>query len=319
MRFWICCIFCLLMFTGLKSQQRPQYSQYMLNKYAENPAYGGMERSLSFFTSYRDQYTSFPGNPVTLYAGADLPVYRWLGAVGGMIQYQRIGVASHTQVKCSYNRVFGTQTGFLSIGARVGLSHTAFNGGGIITPEGSYEGVFDHNDPTLSVLPFSGLGFTFESGAYFYAADWEAGLVVSNLPAPGYAAGDASYKPAMSAGLFGLYKYRLNEALEILPSVMLKGDPGVLQTDLGVLVRFQTDLMTGISVRGFNARSLDGLVVTVGTQLGKKYQVWYSYDAGISDLRRFNQGSHEITLSFNLQKTIGIGLPPNIIYNPRNL
>jgi type IX secretion system PorP/SprF family membrane protein len=236
-----------------------------------------------------------------------------------MIQHQRIGVASQTMLKISYNRVFGMQIGFLSAGARIGLSHTSFNGAGIITPDGSYEGFFDHKDPTLALQPFSGLGFTFESGAYFYTENWEAGLVVSNLPTLRYAVGDASYLPAYNAGLFGLYRYSLNDELEISPTFMLKTDLAVLQSDVGVMVRMQKDLMAGISIRGYNARSMDGLVIIVGTQLGKKYKAWYSFDAGLSEIRRFHQGSHEITISFNLQKTIGIGLPPNIIYNPRNL
>ena len=134
---WLFIIFCVCISDiGINAQQRPQFSQYMLNKYYENPAYGGLERSLSVFTSYRDQYSSFPGNPRTFYLGADLPFYLWNGAIGFSLYNQSSGHLNNTNFRFSYNYVMGLESGFLSFGGRLGLDYLNFDGRKIITPDG---------------------------------------------------------------------------------------------------------------------------------------------------------------------------------------
>jgi|JI8StandDraft_2_1071088.scaffolds.fasta_scaffold79695_1 type IX secretion system PorP/SprF family membrane protein len=301
------------------SQQLPQHSQYMLNKYRDNPAYGGLERSLSVFTSYRDQLSTFTGNPKTFYIGADMPFYIWNGAVGFTLFNQRAGVFTNTNLKLSYNYVMGTNVGFLSFGGRVGVDHMGVDGTGIITPEGSYEGVFNHNDPTLDINRFSGVGLSWELGTYFYGSSLEAGIVVSEFPTHPYRLGNATYNRNWSSSLFLQYKLNLTNGIKLAPSLQVKVDQAVLQTDLGAFARFNDNLLLGLNFRGYSPTSIDAFSVVLGTNIGKKYFVTYSYDFGLSQLRSFHQGSHELMLSYNLQKLIGIGLPPKIIYNPRNL
>jgi type IX secretion system PorP/SprF family membrane protein len=312
-------LFILAFSEALIAQQKPQFSQYMLNKYYENPAYGGLERSLSVFTAYRDQFSTFNGNPRTFYLGADMPFYLWNGALGFTFYNQKAGVFSNTNLRFSYNYVLSTNVGFLSFGGRLGIDLLNVYGSSIITPNGSYEGVFNHNDPTLDVTTFGGAGSSWEIGAYFYGKQIEAGIVVSELPSHRYTLGNGKYSRAFSSSAFFQYKYVFSEELKILPSVMLKVDQSVLQSELGVLAKFKDNLVAGLNFRGYNSKSFDAISVIIGTNLGRKYNVTYSYDFGLSKLQSVHQGSHEIMLSYNMQKLIGIGLPPKIIYNPRDL
>ncbi len=300
-------------------QQRPQFTQYMLNKYSENPAYGGLERSLSIFSSFRDQYSAFPGNPRTFYVGADMPFYLWNGAIGFTFFNQRAGVFSNSNFKVSYNYVMGTPVGFLSFGGRVGLDFLSVDGSGIITPDGNYEGVINHNDPLLGVTTYTGAGPSWEVGSYFMGRNIEVGVTVSELPVHEYSIGDGKYLRDMTFSLFAQYKYRLNDLLVLRPSMLVKGDRAVIQGDLGVSATYNKNLIFGANLRGYNTTSLDAFSVIIGTNLGKKYVVSYSYDFGLSALRTFHQGTHEIMLSYNMQRLIGLGLPPKIIYNPRDL
>lgn len=312
----ILCVFNIGLVLG---QQRPQFSQYMLNKYYENPAYGGLERSLCIFTSYRNQYSEFPGGPSTFYIGADMPFYIWNGAIGFSVYNQKSGVFNNTNLKLSYNYVMNSAFGFFSFGGRLGIDRLDVNGGGIITPDGTYEGVFSHNDPTLDVVPFGGMGLSWEMGAYFYGNELEAGILLSELPTHKFAIGDGNYNRAFSGSAFIQYKYSLSDEIRILPSALIKADQAVLQAEIGVLAKFKDNLVTGLNFRGYNQTSIDAFSVIIGTNLGKKYFVSYSYDFSLSKIKEYSQGSHEIMLSYNLQKLIGIGLPPKIIYNPRDL
>lgn len=309
-----------LMFSfSLNGQQWPVHTQYMLNKYRDNPAYGGLERSLSAFVSYRDQYNNLNGNPKTIYLGADMPIYIWNGAVGFSIYNQQAGIINNSNVKVSYNYVMGTQVGFLSFGGRLGADILSVNSTGIITPDGDYEGILNHNDPLLENNNFRGLGMSWEIGTYFYGKDIEAGITLIDIPEHRYVVGSGYYNKRMAMAIFGQYKYRWSDEFSFMPSVMLRIDKYVLQADAGLYVRYKDDLLAGFNVRGFSNTSIDAGAFMIGTNIGKKYFITYSYDFGLSQLRSFHQGSHEIMLSYNLQKLIGIGLPPGIIYNPRDL
>jgi type IX secretion system PorP/SprF family membrane protein len=314
--FWITLV---LISFSVSAQQRPQFSQYMLNKYYENPAYGGMDRSLSVVTAYRDQNSNLIGNPKTFYLGADMPLYLWNGAIGFSLFNQKSGLLSNTNLKFSYNNVMGTPFGFLSFGFRGGLDFMNIDGSGIVTPEGLYEGVFDHNDPFLQTSQFGGVGLTWELGSYFYGNVIQAGINIGELPSHNYSFGNGRFRKSFVTNLFLQYKYELNEEIEILPSASVKADAAVVQIDLSVLARFNESLFGGLSFRGYSRASVDAISFIVGTNLGEKYKISYSYDFGLSALRLASQGSHEILLSYNLQKLIGIGLPPKIIYNPRDL
>jgi len=311
-------LFSLVCFAAI-AQQKPQFSQYMLNKFNDNPAYGGLERSLSIYTSYRDQYSAFTGNPRTFYLGADMPFYIWNGAIGFTLYNQKAGVFSNTNFKLSYNYVMNTSMGFLSFGGRVGIDMLSIDGSSIITPEGTYNGGFDHNDPILGNTRYNGIGLSWETGVYFYGKYLETGLVFSELPTHGYSIGNGTYSRAFSGSFFAQYKYAWDDALKFFPSFMIKSDLGVVQTDVGIIAKYYDNLLVGVNYRGYNKQSNDAFSVIVGTNLGKKYFVSYSYDFGLSQLKSVHEGSHEIMLSYNLQKLIGIGLPPKIIYNPRDL
>lgn len=312
---FLLCIFYL----SAVSQQLPQYTQYMINKYGQNPAYGGLERSLSVFTSFRDQNDAFPGNPQTFYAGADMPFYLWNGALGFTFYNQKTGAFSNTDLKFSYNYVTGTRAGFLSFGARLGVNFLSVNGSNILTPDGNYEGVINHNDPVLDPAAFNGLGLSWEAGAYFMGSRVEGGLVVHDLPTHSYGVGDASYSKAFSVSLFGQYKTTILDNIKLYPSMMVRADAAVVQTDIGCVGYYRDEIIGGLNFRGFSPGSIDALGIIVGTGIGKNYRLIYSYDIGLSGLRKYHQGSHEITLSYNLKKLIGMGLPPRIIYNPRDL
>ena len=61
------------------------------------------------------------------------------------------------------------------------------------------------------------------------------------------------------------------------------------------------------------------LAVIGGFKLSENISFVYAYDLSLSKLKNFNNGSHEVMIRYNLNKPIGKGVPPPIIYNPRSL
>jgi type IX secretion system PorP/SprF family membrane protein len=60
-------IFALVSSLGLQAQQRPHYTQYILNNYVLNPALTGIENYTDVKLSHRLQWAGLDGAPVTSY------------------------------------------------------------------------------------------------------------------------------------------------------------------------------------------------------------------------------------------------------------
>ena len=57
-----------MLFFSLQAQQKPHYSQYVLNQYILNPALTGIENYVDVKLSHRHQWVGLEGAPVTTYA-----------------------------------------------------------------------------------------------------------------------------------------------------------------------------------------------------------------------------------------------------------
>ena len=104
-----------------------------------------------------------------------------------------------------------------------------------------------------------------------------------------------------------------------MPSVLVKSDINQIQTDFSTIITYNDNIFGGATFRGYDSNSIDAIVVIVGMNISSKLRLGYSHDLTLSPLSTVNTGSHEIMLNYNLNKKIGAGIPPKIIYNPRYL
>ena len=61
-------------FAGVHAQQKPQYTQYILNNYIINPALTGIENYTDVKLSHRHQWVGFQDAPVTTYFTIHKPI-----------------------------------------------------------------------------------------------------------------------------------------------------------------------------------------------------------------------------------------------------
>jgi type IX secretion system PorP/SprF family membrane protein len=292
---------------------------YMLHKYSENCAYAGIERSANIVSSYRDQFSTLIGNPKTFWISAEMPFYIWQGGVGLSFQNSKAGLIDLSHLRVSYNRVFGTPYGFFSLGSRIGLQFLNIDGSKIITPDGSYEATIIHNDPYLDAIPVNGIAPSWELSTYFYNYRWEGGCSVFQFPRheANVGLGKFRFSPHLSA--MATYHWQLTDEWKISPSILIKGQGSIWQTDISSLVHWRDQTFGGVGFRGYNSTSVDALTIIFGSMINGNTKISYSYDFGLSTLGLVHQGSHEFMVSYNFQTAVGIGLPPKIIHNPRHL
>lgn len=309
-----------ILFTNVSifGQQAPQNSLYMLDPYQINPAYAGFARSLSINFNFRNQWSGIPGHPKQIYLNGHLPIYLLDGGAGFYLTNDNTAGISSTGFGLSYNRVIALPNALISGSIQLGLLQRKLDGGTIVTPDGIYDpSLISHEDPILSESALTGSAFHWTAAVFVRADYFDAGLTISNIPNKSILVGDGQIS---SNKLFGFYAKTslVIGQLRIEPSILLKSNLQFMQTDLSVVVK-SGSIFGGLSVRGLNSDSFDSVVILGGIKLNNHYLLAYSYDVGISDLKTVSQGAHELHINYNLNKLIGIGLPPEKIFNPRNL
>lgn len=325
MKYCLTLSFLLCFCWTLSAQQAAQYSFYMLNQFNWNPAYAGLDHSLSLTGMYRRQWDGFTETatgdfvgPTTQYVGLHLPLYIAHGGVGIQLENDQLGAERWTSVTVAYNYQMFLGEGILSLGAGGGLIQRSLDGSKLRTPDGNYEGnTLEHNDAILPTGQVSAQVPTFSAGVYYQGQRLEGGIGIRHIIEESAEFTTFSLQLARSYFFTLGANFDLGQSFSLLPSLMVRSDLIQTQTDLSLRVRYNENIFLGTGIRGYNTDSVDALTFLGGLKLSENITLGYAYDLTLSDLQVISNGSHEIMLNYNLNKRIGAGRPPNVIYNPR--
>lgn len=301
-------------------QNWSQHSLSSLNPYREIAAYGGMDRTTMISGHIRSQWSQFGGSPSTQYLGVHTPIYLWNGAIGLDVMNQTQGAISLKRMRFSYNHVSSLGFGYLSLGGRVGIIQGSLDGSKIITPEGEYgDGQINHNDPILANLIQNGITPIWEVSALVKGKTWTGGVSLSDLPVHRLSANDAQIAVHPQMNIFYQQYFSTSYNVDLQASAIFRTDFINVQSELSVLSKINGNVFGGLLLRGYSSSSLDAIGAIFGHNLNENLSMFYTYEFGVSELNAAHQGSHEILVKYRLDKLIGTGLPPKIIYNPRFL
>lgn len=277
-------------------EQAAVFSHYHLNPILISPAVAGYNELHQIHMNIRSQWTGFPESPKSYALGYNGPVSRTLG-LGANILSETLG--NQTRFRFQLNYAFryawekfklgaGFSTEFHSLKiARSVIDNPLYESGDQIV-EDAVEGnkLFDASLGlwgTISDKSFVGLTFS--------------NLVVAKI-------GDIEAGESQGAFFnyvilhFGHEFDVPSSGFKIVPSIMInriKDKP--FQADFNIKGSFiQDKLIAGISYRA-------GLGGAVGLLLGTNidvFKLYYSYDVSFQNVQQYNGGTHEVTLSFDL-------------------
>lgn len=288
----------------------------MIDIYKDNPAYAGFDKSISANFNYRTQWTGVLEHPTQINANVHLPIYLLKGGAGLKLNNETSGAFRSTSVKVSFNRVESFANGILSIGLAIGMKQIALDGSKIRTPNGIYDGSIQHLDPILPNGNISGIMPDWTLGFFGRNDFFDVGLTIENLFFQAGNLDQINFQNTKKISFYGAMPLLVN-GLEIQPSLYIKSNTLQIQSDISVLVK-SGNIFGGLGLRGFNKNSFDALSFIGGIRLNEHYTLSYGYDYILNELSNFSEGTHEININYNFNKLIGIGLPPEIIYNPRH-
>ena len=273
-----------------RAQQSPMYTQYMFNKFIYNPAVAGVDPFFQIRSNHRFQWVGLTDPPLTnsiSYYGphGELPM-----GYGGYIYYDVTGPTSKAGATGSYAYNVGiTDDIRLSMGVSVGIMQYRVDGTQI--------NLKDPTDQALEEAIYSSIVPDANLGVFLYAQNYYAGFSTSqliNTKVKLYEQKTGLNKLKAHFYLTGGYLFVINDDFKVEPSVIIKGTaPVQIQFDLNTRVIYQDMVWLGLSVR-----TRDALSLLIGYTYDKKIHIGYSYDFTITDLRKYNSGTHEIMIGY---------------------
>ena len=286
-------LFFALLFTGFVSyaQQDAQYTQYMYNTINVNPAYAGSRGVTSIFGLHRTQWVGLDGAPTTNAFSINAPLGSNLG--GGLsFVNDKIGPTNENTISADISYTIQTsETYKLSFGVKgtanlFNLDITKLN------PQ-------DAGDESLQNLD-NNFSPNVGAGVYFHSDKLYLGASVPNFfETKRYSDNDfVVNKERMNFYFIGGYVFDVTESLKFKPAFLTKVVEGApLQVDVSGNFLINEKFVLGAAWRWSAAVSL-----MAGFQVSDGIYIGYGYDLETTRLRRFNSGSHEVFLRFELFK-----------------
>lgn len=285
------------------AQQKPHYTQYILNQYIINPALSGIENYTDTKFSHRQQWAGLQGAPVTTYFSIQGPVgkkdYRTTATsfevpganprgerywesytaaephhgIGGQVINDVTGPLSNLTAYTTYAYHIGLSSRTnLSAGFGAGFSRYSLNSSKL-----------DFANKTVDPVVYSSgylnkFNFDMTAGLYLYSADYFIGLSAQQIvPAKlDFSNNVITTKTGKTVPhLFGTagYRFLMSEDVNFIPSLMVKYvQPLPLQVEANFKFQYRDLLWLGGSYR-----HKDGFAGMLGLNVLNKFNVGYSY------------------------------------------
>jgi type IX secretion system PorP/SprF family membrane protein len=286
-------ILILILFIGLTyrvaGQQSPMYTQYMFNKFIYNPAVAGTYNYYQIRSNHRFQWIGMPDAPLTNTLSFYGPHAKLPMGYGGYLYYDVTGPTSKAGLTGSYAyNISVTDDIRVSMGVSFGIMQ--------FKVDGTQINLKDKSDLALqgtvnSIVPDANFG------VYMYASNFYAGFSTSqliNTKLRFYEQATSLNKLKSHFYFTGGYIWEINNQFTVEPSAMLKGTaPKQIQVDFNTRVIYLDMVWAGLSYR-----SKDALSFLVGYTYDNKIYFGYSYDFTVTELRKYNSGTHEIMIGY---------------------
>ncbi|MES2329716.1 MAG: type IX secretion system membrane protein PorP/SprF [Bacteroidota bacterium] len=322
------------------AQQRPYYTQYIMNNYIINPAVAGIENYWDVKASHRLQWVGLQDAPVTTYITFHGPLKKsdydresatsfhaggsnprgeayWQDyqtpeshhGVGFTMLNDRTGPLNRFAAygTYSYHLSLSPHTS-LAMGVSAGITNMSldagklnFGSGTTVDPAVASSGVINRIKPDIS------------AGLWLYSRDYFLGVAAQQIIPQQIAFSDNTVYLQngkllphifISAG----YRMQLSDDISFLPSALIRYiSPLPLGFDINGKFQYQDLLWAGASYR-----YQDGFAAMVGVNLNRNINIGYSYDVQTSNLNTVSRGTHEILIGFLLGNRYGDWCPRNL-------
>lgn len=288
-------LFVLFLSIGVKGQQTVQYSQFVFNQFAYNPALAGSKECMDVKLGYRTQWVGLEGAPRTAFGTFHTKIKfkksrnpRVTHGVGALVESDAIGPLSRTTINLAYAYHFPVARDVkASVGVFAGLQQFRVDVNKMSLANG--------NDPAIN-----------GSGARYFIPDVAPGLFLSHKNwFAGYSIkqivrnkwkilGTDSRNRWHHNFVFGK-RFKTNGGVNLVPSAMLKvtgfSAPAL---DINLMAEINPYFELGGSWRNG-----DAIIGMVKFRFLNFFTLGYSFDFTTSRMRYGSSNTHEIILGIS--------------------
>ncbi|HEY0977301.1 MAG TPA: type IX secretion system membrane protein PorP/SprF [Flavobacteriales bacterium] len=292
-----------------RAQQDPQFTQYMFNLLAINPAYAGSAERVSVKALSRHQWVGFEGAPTTQTLTMHSPIIKESLAIGGTLMRDEHGPVTQygVMVDLAY-RIFLAKRQKLAFGIKGGMN--IFQGRfAELNPLQANDQVFQQN-VNQKLDPQFGFGVMWYSDRFYLGVSTPK-MLSTDLFEDVNGLGDTlsgvwQQGQRMHLFLSGGYVFDLNAYMKFKPTVQVKAVDGApVSIDVSANMLFYEKFWLGAMYR-----QSDAVGLMAQYHITNAFTVGYAYDYPISPLRNYSGGSHELMLGIEFgNKLKGIRSP----------
>ncbi|MGQ7868135.1 PorP/SprF family type IX secretion system membrane protein [Sunxiuqinia sp. sy24] len=274
------------------AQQDPMYTQYMNNILSVNPAYAGSGDVLSLMVMSRNQWVALDGAPATQSFVMHSPITKHHMGLGFSLLKDQLGPVNQTGAYADYSYSIDFAHGrYLSFGLKAGVNFFEANLSDLETVDPN-DPVFA-NDISRNFLPNVGVGL------YYHSERGIVGFSIPKLIQNQINKQDFSseYVSKENIHLFFMagYVFDVNRIIKFKPYFLTKYSTNApIAIDLTAQFLFYERLWLGAMYRLGDA--LGGMMQV---QITKQLKVGYAYDITATKLGTYNNGTHEVLVSYD--------------------
>jgi type IX secretion system PorP/SprF family membrane protein len=273
----------------MNAQQDPQFTQYMYNTVAINPAYAGSRGMLSIFGIHRAQWIGLEGAPTTTGTSIHTPLNDSRIGLGVSMLQDAIGPSNKQTLSADFSYTISTSENYkLSFGLKgtaslFSIDYTKLNR-------------FDINDPRFQNNISNQFSPNIGAGLYLHSKQFYAGISVPFMLQSNEFNDINSQVTHESLHYYFMsgYVFEISESTKFKTAFLAKAVEGApLQVDLSANFMLNNKFVLGGAWRWEAAMS--GLA---GFQVNDNWFIGYTYDADSTKLANYNSGSHELFMRY---------------------
>ncbi len=292
------------------AQQDPQFSQYMFNPLALNPAYAGSRGLPSAVLLHRSQWIGIKGAPMTESFSIHAPLWNKKIGLGLGVINDNIGPNNNMEIFGAYAYRVRLGKGNLGMALKSGLYNYRFDWTKLEFKDKNE--LYATNNEVASHWLLS-----FDFGLYYSTNTFYVGLALNHLNQPwlGLEDPNAPTDSAYYGASFYIHNaftigkaFNLNDKLLMKPSLIIQAldkDTYPGKFEAGIAFLYADKLWLGVS-----GRMGTGLIFMTAYNFSDRFRAGYSYDLNLNALTTQTSGSHEVFIGFDMAQNKSKVLSP---------
>ncbi len=287
-------ILIVLLANDFVAQQLPQYTQYMLNEMAINPAVAGKDEFADVRSNNRYQWIGITDAPRTYMLTLHAPFKKRNMGLGTHIYTDIVGPTRRVGLSLAYAyHIKIAKKTKISLGISAGIQQWGIDGHKLILHDGGDDNLLTQYQ--TKVVPDFGAGIYVHNDKLYF------GISAPQL----YQSPINLYEKSTGKGTLithylinGAYKFNISDDFKIEPSALVKiVAPVPVKIDAGIRVIYKEQIWLG---GGY--RHNDAFTALVGFMYKNYLMIGYSYDFTTTNIKKYSTGTHELMLGLKISR-----------------